>query len=845
MNIFHKVALQGLKKNRTRTFVTILGVLLSAALFTGVATFAVSLQHYMIRGAEVKYGSWHVALPESDSDFVADAEQDSRVSEIVTLQNLGYAALKDGKNPDKPYLFLSGWDQKAFDTLPLKLISGRLPERSNEVLIPAHLAANGGVKISVGDTISLAVGDRMSDGQKLGQHDAYLPGTETLVPTGETAYTVVGICQRPAIEEFRAPGYTLITTAKTSAADDLSVFVTLKNPYRIRSYTQGIEGDYILNDDVLRFLGLSGEKVLTVLLYSIVAILVVLVVIGSVFLIYNAFHISLNERTHQFGILMSVGATERQLRNSVLFEGLCIGAIGIPLGILVGVPGAKLILLLVEKNFINLMYDGVSLDLVVSAPILLAAAGISLVTILLSAYLPAKKAASIPVMDCIRQTNAIKLEGKEQKTSRLVQRFLGLEEMLALKNFKRNKRRYRSIVLSLTFSVVLFVSANAFGTYLHQSAENSNEVVEQYDIVFSSRDMGEDELLSLYGQMKDVQDVTASGYQAQATYPCVLPADQLSDRFFDTFGPFLSYDGKSKTVDAMLDVVFVDDDSYRKQRKRLGLSEEDDAGADNKMIMAAFVEGYMYLQDEPMEITLCDEDGEAARTIHATCVNDYPDLLPPEAGETYRGYSLLLIVPYEAKASFDALGTAVQTTLGMTFESDNPGGSTARMRTLLDANSVASDYTLYNVYEILEQNRNIEFVINLFAAVFILMITLIAVANVFNTISTNIRLRRRELAMLRSVGMSDRDFNRMMCFECVLYGAQTMLWGLPLSVLLSVLIYRGMILGGAFALTYVFPWDSIAISVSGVFLIVLITMLYVTSKIRKENIIDALRDEIT
>ena len=99
----------------------------------------------------------------------------------------------------------------------------------------------------------------------------------------------------------------------------------------------------------------------------------------------------LNERTQQFGILMSVGATEKQLRNSVLFEGLCIGVIGIPLGILVGLPGVQLVLSLVEKNFANVMYDTVPLSLVVSVPAIVAAAIISFLTIFISAYIPAKK----------------------------------------------------------------------------------------------------------------------------------------------------------------------------------------------------------------------------------------------------------------------------------------------------------------------------------------------------------------------------------------------------------------------------------------------------------------------
>jgi putative ABC transport system permease protein len=125
------------------------------------------------------------------------------------------------------------------------------------------------------------------------------------------------------------------------------------------------------------------------------------------------------------------------------------------------------------------------------------------------------------------------------------------------------------------------------------------------------------------------------------------------------------------------------------------------------------------------------------------------------------------------------------------------------------------------------------------------MISLIAIANVFNTISTNIKLRRRELAMLRSVGMSEHDFQKMMNFECAFYGMRALLIGLPVAVIFSWLIYKGMLLGGADGIVFVLPWASIGISVFSVLFIVFITMLYAISKIKKENIIDALRDDMT
>ena len=849
MNIFHKVTLQSLKKSRTRTVVTVIGVALSAAMITAIATFSVSLQNYMISGAAAKTGNWHIEIPDADSAFVQVQTEDSRVANVVTLQNIGYTTLEGGQNPEKPYLFITGWNEAALDTLPIKLLSGRLPENGSEVVIPAHIAANGGVKILVGDTLTLTVGDRISGGQKLSQHEPYRAGKEKLIPATEKSYKVVGICLRPAIEEYAAPGYTLITKEDIAAADSLSVFIALKNPYQIRSYADNLSGNhsYVLNDDVLRFMGLSGEKMVTVLLYSIGAILIAFVMLGSVFLIYNSFNISMNERTHQFGILMSVGATEKQLRNSVLFEGLCIGSIGIPLGILAGIPSIQLVLSLVAKNFANVLYDDVPLTLVVSVPALAAAAVISMITILISAYIPAKKAAGTPVMECIRQANEVKAEAKTLKTSKLTKHLYGLEELLAIKNFKRNKRRYRSIILSLTFSVVLYVSASTFGTYLNQLAEKSAVVVEDYDISFDTRDMEEGELFQLYDELKTTEGITQSSYQALSTYSCMLNTSDLSSHFLEEYGQLIGYNGSSKTVEVQLDIQFVEDSVYQTLLSGLGLLAEEYTGQDENMVMAGILPGSWYTQEQPIEFKLRSKTGDQTKTIRATFVKDYPDLLPAQPGE-WPGYSLMVIAPYEVKPQFDTLdATIMPTKLGMTFQSEKPGQSTAAMQATIDKAGITAEYELFNVYKILEQNRNTTFIVNLFSIVFVMMISLIAVANVFNTISTNIKLRRREFAMLRSVGMSDRDFNKMMRFECILYGARTMLWGLPLSGFLSYLIYKGMVAGtidGADNVNFVSPWGSMAISLLGVLLIVFITMLYAVSKIKKENIIDALRDDM-
>jgi putative ABC transport system permease protein len=862
MNIFNKVTLQSMKKSRTRTIVTIIGVILSAAMITAVATFGTSLLNFLINGSIAKYGSWHVEFLDVDSSFVQERTHDNEVANTAAFENIGYATLDGGKSPEKPYLFIAGFSEEAFDTLPISLISGRLPENSGEILVPAHVAAKGGVRFKVGDTLSLAVGSRMDANKNLGQHDPYLSGgesgegKETLVPKAEKTYTVVGICERPGFEEHSAPGYTLITKADTrDQANSFSLFVTLKNPRQVKAYASSTAGagDYVFNDYVLRFMGASDNKLFNTLLYSVGGILVAIIMIGSVFLIYNSFNISLNERTRQFGILSSVGATARQLRNSVLFEGLCIGTIGIPLGVMVGIGSIGLVIPIVAGKFGNILHSTVPLTLSVSVPAIVAAAAVSLVTILISAYIPARKAANTPVIESIRQTNEVKTESKAVKTSKLALRIYGLEGTLALKNFKRNKKRYRSIVLSLVLSVVLFVSGSAFGTTLNRLSERLIMDID-YDILFSTENMDVSEMLPLYDKLKTADGVYESSYQAVFRYSCAVNPRDFSDRYREYAG----YDASDETVHLPMYIQFIEDSEYLRFIKEMGLSAEEYTGQDAKMIACAIQR--VDKKDGPSEVfdmfaspsktfSVAPETNgkpmmEPEQSIDITFIDTYPIDPPPLQSSMQSPYVFMVVAPYSLIEKFETPDT--HATIGLAFMSKNPSQSGTEMEAMIQGSGVTSEYTLYNVYSILEQYRSITFVIDVFTYVFVIMISLIAVANVFNTISTNIRLRRRELAMLRSVGMSDRDFNKMMNFECVFYGMRTLLFGFPIAGIISWLIYEGLVTAERMDnFDFVFPWGSMAISVVSVLFIVFITMLYAISKIKRENIIDVLRDDMT
>lgn len=857
MNIFHKVALQGLRKNRTRTLVTVIGVMLSAALFTAVAAFGTSLLQYMINSSIAKCGGWHIGFADVDADFAQERMRDSQVIRAAAFENRGYALLDGAKSAEKPYLFLAGFTEEAFEQLPVTLISGRLPQNGKEVIVPNHVSVKAGVRIPAEEPLSLLLGRREMDGSVLNQHDPYREG-EALKGAAQETYRVVGTYERAGFEEHDSPGYTLITRAEPAdtvkantpgadAAESYSLFLTLKQPRRANAYIKESADSvsFFLNEDVLRFYGVSENPLFQAVMFAVGGTLTAIIMIGSVFLIYNSFHISLNERTHQFGILMSAGATARQLRGSVLFEGLCIGLLGIPLGAAAGLGCVALALPVVEKNFATIAASSAELELSVSAPALGLAIAVSLVTILISAYIPARKAAGIPVMECIRQTGEIKTEtGKSRLggfySSRFALQLLGLEGLLALKNFRRNKGRYRSVVLSLTLSVVLFVTGSAFASSLKGIAKELT-VEADGDLSFYAQDMPGEELLMLYDRLKNTDGVRKGTWQANLRF-CGR-AGGISDDFVKGRMPDADKSGPQAGGEIPIFAQFLEDAVYYGFIEDLGFAREAYEGEDGKVLALALdtSEHEIFFTGREAEFILHAPEGGQTKTVCATMVDSYPlDLLP---FDSMPRYMYLLVVPWSEKASF--AGLERESRAGLTFWSDTPAQTMAALQSEIIASGITRDYTLINLSSALDLFRSLTFVVDVFTYSFTVMISLIGVANVFNTISTNIRLRRRELAMLRSVGMSERDFNRMMNFECFFYGLRTLLLGVPIGGAFSWLIYRAMAASEQLeGFAWHFPWENLTVSVAGVFCIVFVTMLYATGKVRKENIIDALRDDM-
>ena len=249
-------------------------------------------------------------------------------------------------------------------------------------------------------------------------------------------------------------------------------------------------GVYKTHEDLLRFEGKSTNNSFNAILYSMGAILMAIIMVGAISLIYSAFSISLSERTKQMGLLKSIGATKKQIRHSVVFEACVLCMVGIPLGIAAGLGGIGITLHGISGLLLKLWSGDTPLriHLVVTWQAIAIAVIVSFITVLISAMIPAAKAVRIPAIQAIRQSDDIKIRAGKVKTSGLTYKLFGFSGMLASKNFKRNRKKYRTTVFSLFISIVLFVSATSFSGYLKKSSSIADSQQESYDIGCSVSD---------------------------------------------------------------------------------------------------------------------------------------------------------------------------------------------------------------------------------------------------------------------------------------------------------------------------------------------------------------------
>ena len=869
MNILNKLTVNYLKMNKKRTIVTIIGIILSGAMITAVATLAVSFQRFML-DVEIGYdGAWDAYFKEAKIEDIDTIRNDKRFSDIMIMSKVGMA---ENKYSNDEFLYIKAYDSSALKNMKVKLIEGRLPENENEIVLSKTFFDGKENEPKIGDRVTLDIGKRMSDGYELISQAK--EDNETFVKEGEKTYLVCGKIERPDFEtgtDNYTAGVTFLDNENMITSSTVDVGIISKKAKNIYKDTEEIAeklGMYEINalgekvynvkynTYVLAYKGVNNQSGFNEMLYTVCGILIAVIMVGSILVIYNSFAISVSERKKQFGMLSSIGATKKQIKKSVICEGAILGMIGIPIGILSGIGGIGITLNVVNSLLKPMIREEAlnwSLHLVVSWQAILIAVVLIALTIYLSVVIPAKRASKISPIEAIRGNNEIKVKSKKLRTPKFINKIFGIEGEIALKNLKRSRKKYRTTVISLMISIILFISVSGFVGYMYGGFDSMYESVDyDYSIFIYTNNSEESKRVARKTKERiesseniDKLTIYDIGYANS-----IIPKNKLDSRM-EKAKEEKSYikdyiDDYEDKYHIGINVISLNDKQMKEYLRKVGLDklENNEAILINyvDLLKTAQIEGSItnYKENELLEIeTYATPDDKGEIKEENTQKLQYKlakvtDQMP--FGIKNTNYLKLILIVNENE--INKLGNDVYTRMIFTAKNDK------ELKEELDnLEKEVGDISLnvQNVKEEMQSQRNLKMIINIFLYGFIALISAIGIANIFNTISTNLNLRRREFAMLKSIGMTDKGFKKMLDLECFFYGTKALLFGLPIGIGICYLINQGF--GNLIEFAFSLPWNSIIISIIAVYLVVFITMLYSSSKIKKENIIDVLRDE--
>lgn len=843
MNILNKLSIKNLKLNKKRTISTIIGIVLSVALICAVATMATSFRETLLQGAISKRGYYHIKLSDITENDIKDIKNNRDIKDIKQIQEVGYAELKTSQNKDKPYIHLYSMENSTFEFLKFKLIEGNFPQNENEIIISKHIITNGKSDIKIGDTITLDVGKRISsDNIELDSSCSYNSEHEKIEDSEKHTFKVIGMIERPdyTFENTGDPGYTMITTnlnrGKTEA------YLSLKKPKEYKSSISELLGvnyddlDVIeknggetkykheINSEILRWEVFAFSDSTVSMLYSVIGVVIFIIIFTSVFCIRNSFAISITEKIKMYGMLSSVGATRKQIKKNVIFEAMALGLIGIPLGILSGLF-ADFVLLKIVNVLLSDALVGYANGIVFKVSIIPIIISIILgfITIYLSAISSAKKAAKVSPIEQLRNSDEIKIKNKKLKTPKIIEKVFKTGGVLAYKNLKRSKKKYRTTVISIAVSVFIFITMNAFITNMF---DLTGQYYEDYDynfIVESSKFT--DEEINKIVKQESVESYHIL-YQPKRMYE-IRDLSKIHE-----YGKELITEELSGEKYCGLYLVALDEASFKEYSKKIGVKFED-------------------VKDTGI---LCDEYNEYDKETGAV---ELKRLYKYEKGDTIVGEynkeelkikvgDVSKIKPYGLERVFYDGGYLVvnknefknidfSDDVTITIQSNN----TTELQTAIEEKD--SSLTIVNLEDVAKEEKSMILVTNIFLYGFIAVITLIGVTNIFNTITSNMELRQKEFAMLKSIGMTKKEFNRMINLETLFYGTKSLLYGIILGLLGTLAMYKAFSVK-IDARMYI-PIKPIIISVIFVFILIFIIMRYSISKINKQNTIETIRKE--
>lgn len=812
MNVPKKLALKNLKLNKKRSIGTIIGIVLATALICAVAGMGTSLQASLVKNAVDETGYYHLEVNDIKVNKLNQIKNNRDVKSVIDTYHLGTSYYDYKYETDDNKIEVEAIRKEDFDKLSYKIEEGRYPSDNDEIVLTKITLTKADKKI--GDTIELNIG-------KYNYNDDN--GSETIDNPTHKVYKIVGVvsAKRYAWEYYG------ITTNDTS--EYFHSYIILKNPREYKTVisqilslkdydevmyhdTQKTEFDYSTNRELLRWEAFQFSDETVTIIYGVIGIVLSVIVVTSVICIRNSFAISTQEKKKMYGMLSSIGATKKQIKASVLEEAFALSIIGIPLGVLLGVFAVYVLTRICNVIIGDYLFETGIVFRITLLPIIIAIL-LGILTIYFSASGAAVKTSKISPIAALRENDEVKISVKKLKTPKIISKCFKAGGVIAYKNLKRNKKKYKTTVISLTISIILFLVTNSF---VRETQKFSSHYYTDYDYNIIVKNLqNEDEAV--------IKKITALPDLKNLSVSYVIGEYIIDDRSILTeYAGDMAY--------GSMNVIALDDASFRKYAKKVNVDYEKNK---DKGIL---VDEYFMLQNGN-EVKKRAYNYEAGDTAKGKINDNYIEIeiskiadIKPYGYENYFYDGGFLIINYDLyKEKIDL------TIDSITLMSENHEQTVKSIKSLTD---------FCDIYDIEQEQADEKawyFIVNIFLYGFVVVISLIGVTNIFNTITSNIELRKKEFAMLKSIGMTKKEFTRMINLETIMYSVKSLIFGIIFGTLGSLLIHK--VFSTKFSAPYQLPLQAIIICVISVFILIYTIMRYSIKKSERQNIIETIRND--
>ena len=866
MNLYTSLTLRYLKENKRRTIVTIIGIILSTALICGIGNISVSLMDHQIRETIANDGEFHATFYNIKKDDISTITNSAGISKSALSESLGYAKLdKD----DKYMIQIKEYDENAFKGYQIKLKDGRFPSNDKEIVLSEESLKKSNKKI--GDSISFNIGKRVDEDGNSREGDLLAYENEKIINATKKDFKIVGTIEKPGFEwngsDAVVTGITYLDINNIDKNQDVNVSISVNKPTEIYEIApkiaknlglklkdvsgdnynnkQGIHYENLsFNEHLLRLQGASVYSNINNSIYMIIIIVTVLVVICTIATVYNAFSISISERKKQFGILNSIGATKSQIIKLVFIEAFIVSVIAIPIGIVCGTISIDLVFRFIQRFFENSFIADMNLRVVYNPYIIIGSILIVLITIGISAILPAITAAKISPLEAIKNSSNLKI-GKV-KDSKIVRFIFKTEGVLAYKNLRRNKKKFRITLFSLIISVVIFISFSGFmKLFIKANQVQSSQM--NYDLYLYKNGFAEDD--KIINELKKVKGIENFSINNEYSIGTNVGENNINKGYKELIEKYFTKENKNDEVVYNFSnslFFFPGDEAISKLKLKTGKFDKETAIKENGIILRN--KSYYEELGKKGDVSLTNykvgdiidayeigydekNDKEIIETVKLKVLATTEDLLPGQLSSSYMGLDFITYDEVGQKLGFNI-------NKGRMYISTNKEENT---RKAIKEIAEKYGYTVNDEIEYARKNEQSMMAMKVFVYGFVSVISLVSITNIVNTISTNINLRKREFAIIKSIGVTPSGFNKMIYLESLLYGALSLIYGIPIGMGITILMNKT--LGDVINLGMVIPWNAIIISFVGIFIITFIASYIPMKKINKENIIDSIRQE--